>query len=120
VRLVGSRKDYDHNHKGTLRFPHLSVDDMIHHLLSHGDIEDWLKVNQFFLEQMAYIAGGPDVIQEGERTALDNSILLLCSSMMSSHHDADQRLVVLMGGGSRTVRFLTIVKMKIARCVGCI
>ena len=73
MRLVGSRKDYDHNHKGTLRFPHLGVDYMIHHLLSHRDTEDWLKVNQFYLEQMAYIAGRLDVIQEGEQTALDNS-----------------------------------------------
>jgi hypothetical protein len=98
VRLVGSRKVYDH--KGTLRFPHLGVDYMIHHLLSHSDTEDWLKVNQFFLEQMAYIAGRLNVIQEGERTALDNSMLMLCSRMMSGHHAADQLPVVLMGGGS--------------------
>ena len=73
---------------------------MIHHLLSHSDTDDWLKVNQFFLEQMAYIAGRLDSIQEGERTALDNSMLMLCSSMMSGHHDADQLPVVLVGGGS--------------------
>ncbi len=29
---------------------------MIHHLLSHTDGADWLKVNQFFTEQLAYIA----------------------------------------------------------------
>ncbi|MEM7478659.1 MAG: DUF1552 domain-containing protein [Planctomycetota bacterium] len=40
------------NDHGTLRFPHLGVDYMIHHLLSHSDSEDWLKVNQFFVEQM--------------------------------------------------------------------
>ena len=44
------------NDHGTLRFPHLNVDYMIHHLLSHNDSNDWLKVNQFFLERMAYIA----------------------------------------------------------------
>ena len=27
-----------------------------HHLLSHTDTADWLKVNQFFVEQVAYIA----------------------------------------------------------------
>jgi hypothetical protein len=88
------------NDHGTLRFPHLGVDYMIHHLLSHSDTDDWLKVNQFFLEQMAYIAGRLDSIQEGERTALDHSMLMLCSSMMSGHHDADQLPVVLVGGGS--------------------
>lgn len=87
------------NDHGTLRFPHLGVDYMIHHLLSHNDTDDWLKVNQFFLEQMAYIARRLDSIQEGERTALDNSMILLCSSMLNGHHDATQLPVVLVGGG---------------------
>ncbi|HCP82884.1 MAG TPA: hypothetical protein DIT88_00665, partial [Planctomycetaceae bacterium] len=55
------------NDHGTLRFPHIGVDYMIHHLLSHTDGEDWLKVNQFFLEQLAYIATRMDAIREGER-----------------------------------------------------
>ena len=87
------------NDHGTLRFPHLGVDYMIHHLLSHSDSDDWLKVNQFFLEQVAYIAGRLDAIQEGERTALDNSMIMLCSSMMTGHHDASQLPVVIVGGG---------------------
>jgi hypothetical protein len=86
------------NDHGTLRFPHLGVDYMIHHLLSHSDTEDWLKVNQFFLEQMAYIARRLDAIQEGERTALDNSMIMLCSSMLNGHHDASQLPVVMVGG----------------------
>ena len=85
------------NDHGTLRFPHLGVDYMIHHLLSHTDSDDWLKVNQFFLEQMAYIARRLDAIQEGERTALDNSMLMLCSSMLTGHHDATQLPVVMLG-----------------------
>ncbi|MDA1049665.1 MAG: DUF1552 domain-containing protein [Planctomycetota bacterium] len=86
------------NDHGTLRFPHLGVDYMIHHLLSHNDTDDWLKVNQFFLEQVAYIARRLDAIQEGERTALDNSMLMLCSSMLNGHHDATQLPVVMLGG----------------------
>ncbi len=87
------------NDHGTLRFPHLGVDYMIHHLLSHSDSDDWLKVNQFFVEQMAYIAGRLDAIQEGERTALENSMIMLCSSMLTGHHDATQLPVVMVGGG---------------------
>jgi len=87
------------NDHGTLRFPHLNVDYMIHHLLSHSDTDDWLKVNQFFLEQMGYIARQLDKIQEGERTALDNSMIMLCSSMMTGHHDASQLPVVMLGHG---------------------
>lgn len=86
------------NDHGTLRFPHLGVDYMIHHLLSHNDTDDWLKVNQFFLEQVAYIAKRLDAIQEGERTGLDNSMIMLCSSMLNGHHDATQLPVVLVGG----------------------
>lgn len=56
-------------------------------------------MNQFFLEQMAYIARRMDDIQEGERTLLDNSMLMLCSSMLNGHHDASQLPVVMVGGG---------------------
>lgn len=87
------------NDHGTLRFPHLGVDYMIHHLLSHTDSADWLKVNQFFLEQVAYIVRRLDAIQEGERTALQNSMVMLCSSMKSGHHDAQNLPVVMLGGG---------------------
>jgi len=92
------------NDHGTLRFPHLGVDYMIHHLLSHNDTNDWLKVNQFFLEQMAYIAHRLDGIQEGERTALDNTMLILCSSMLTGHHDASQLPVVMLGGGGGRIK----------------
>ena len=92
------------NDHGTLRFPHLGVDYMIHHLLSHNDTNDWLKVNQFFLEQMAYIARRLDGIQEGERTALDNTMLMLCSSMLTGHHDASQLPVVMLGGGGGRIK----------------
>ncbi|MFT5524475.1 MAG: hypothetical protein ACI9HK_002430 [Pirellulaceae bacterium] len=92
------------NDHGTLRFPHLGVDYMIHHLLSHNDTDDWLKVNQFFLEQMAYIAKRLDSIQEGESTALDNSMIMLCSSMLNGHHDATQLPVVMLGGGGGRIK----------------
>ena len=92
------------NDHGTLRFPHLGVDYMIHHLLSHSDTDDWLKVNQFFLEQMAYIARRMDAIKEGERTLLDNSMLMLCSSMITGHHDANQLPVVMLGRGGGRIK----------------
>ena len=92
------------NDHGTLRFPHLGVDYMIHHLLSHSDSKDWLKVNQFFLEQMAYIARKMEAIQEGEGTLLDNSMLMLCSSMIHGNHDANQLPVVMLGGGGGRIQ----------------
>ena len=58
----------------------------------------------FFLEQVAYIARRLDAVQEGERTLLDNSMLLFCSSMMTGSHDATQLPVVLLGGGGGRIR----------------
>ena len=94
TRVVTLKLNNDHS---SLRFPHLGVDYMIHHLLSHSDTADWLKVNQFFLEQLAYIGKRLDSIQEGERTALDNSLLLFCSSKLTGSHDATQLPVVTLG-----------------------
>jgi hypothetical protein len=96
TRITTLKLNNDHS---SLRFPHLGVDYMIHHLLSHSDTADWLKVNQFFVEQLAYIATKLDGIQEGERTALDNSMLLYCSSMLTGGHDATQLPVVMLGRG---------------------
>jgi hypothetical protein len=94
TRVCTLKLNNDHS---SLRFPHLGVDYMIHHLLSHSDTADWLKVNQFFLEQLAYVARKLDAIQEGDRTALDNSMLLYCSSMLTGSHDATKLPVVLLG-----------------------
>lgn len=94
TRICTLKLNNDHS---SLRFPHLGVDYMIHHLLSHSDTPDWLKVNQFFLEQFAYIARKMDGIQEGERTLLDNSMLMFCSSMLTGSHDASQLPIVLLG-----------------------
>jgi hypothetical protein len=77
------------NDHSSLRFPHLGVDYMIHHLLSHSDTADWLKL---------------DAIQEGDRTLLDNSMLMMCSSMMTGGHNNDQLPVVFVGGGGGRIQ----------------
>ncbi len=101
TRVCTLKLNNDHS---SLRFPNLHVDYMIHHLLSHSDTADWLKVNQFFIQQLAYIAGRLDAIQEGERTLLDNSMLLYCSSMLTGSHDATKLPVVLLGGGGGKIK----------------
>jgi Protein of unknown function (DUF1552) len=101
TRICTLKLNNDHS---SLRFPNLGVDYMIHHLLSHSDTADWLKVNQFFLQQVAYIAGKLDSICEGERTALDNSMILFCSSMLTGNHDATQLPVILLGGGGGRIK----------------
>jgi hypothetical protein len=94
TRITTLKLNNDHS---ALRFPNLGVDYVIHHLLSHSDSVDWLKVNRFFTEQVAYIARKLNAIHEGPRTLLENSMLLFCSSMMTGNHNADQLPVVMLG-----------------------
>ncbi len=101
TRLCTLKLNNDHS---SLRFPHLKVDYMIHHLLSHTDSADWLKVNQFFMHQVAYIAERLDKVQEGDRTLLDNSMILYLSSMMTGNHNNDQLPVVMLGGGGGQIK----------------
>jgi hypothetical protein len=101
TRVTTLKLNNDHS---SLRFPNLGVDYMIHHLLSHSDTADWLKVNQFFLEQVAYIARKLDAIQEGPRTLLDNSMVLFCSSMLTGNHEARRLPVILLGGGGGRIK----------------
>src|ERR1700722_20035009 len=101
TRVCTLKLNNDHS---SLRFPHLSVDYMIHHLLSHSDSADWLKVNQFFLEQVGYVARKMDSIHEGERTLLDNTMLLFCSSMLTGGHDATKLPVIVLGGAGGRMR----------------
>lgn len=65
TRVRAVKLNHDHGHA---RFPRRSVA-VGHHELSHPDRGDqspeWLKVNSFFLEQLAKIARKLDTIREG-------------------------------------------------------
>ncbi len=106
TRICTLKLNNDHS---SMRFTNLGIDYMIHHLLSHSDTADWLRVNQFFVEQVAYIANKLDAIQEGSRTALDNSMLMFCSSMMTGNHNNDELPIIVVGRGGG--------KLKTGQCV---
>src|SRR5665213_307167 len=101
TRVATLKLNNDHS---SLRFPNLKIDYMIHHLLSHSDGADWLRVNQFFTEQLAYLAKKMDAVQEGERTLLDNSMILYLSSMMTGNHNNQQLPAVMLGGGGGQIK----------------
>jgi hypothetical protein len=110
TRITTLKLNNDHS---ALRFPNLpsvqqagsGIDYMIHHLLSHSDGADWLQVNRFFMQQVAYIAKKMDAIQEGPRTLLDNTMLMHCSSMMAGAlHNNDQLPVIILGGGGGRIQ----------------
>ena len=60
-------------------------------------------MNQFFVGQVAYIAERLDAIREGERSLLDNTMLLYLSSMRNGHHHVDNLPVVLLGSGGGSI-----------------
>jgi hypothetical protein len=108
TRVCTLKLNNDHS---SLRFPNLRsdrpgqhIDYMIHHLLSHTNNGDWLRVNQFFTEQLAYIADKMNRVQEGTRTLLENSMILYCSSMMTGNHENNQLPVVMLGSGGGQIR----------------
>ena len=100
TRVCTLKLNNDHSYQ---RFPHLGID-VGHHELSHRNDADYLKVNQSFMEQFAYIAQKLDAIQEGERTALDNSLMMYCSSMLTGGHDATQLPVVMLGSAGGQIQ----------------
>ena len=85
----------------------------------HTDTEDWLKVNQFFVSQLAYLCDRMAAIQEGGGTLLDHTLLLFCSSMLTGI----RRLPIASGfdgGGaapSRAARFMTTDRPLNDKCV---
>ena len=101
TRISTLKLNNDHS---SLRFPNLGVDYMIHHLLSHSDTDDWLKVNQFFVSQIAYLAKRLDEIKEGPRSLLDNSMILYCSSMLNGNHKNDELPIILLGGAGGQIK----------------
>lgn len=112
TRITTLKLNNDHS---ALRFPNLpsiqqsghGIDYMIHHLLSHSDGDDWLRVNQFFMEQLAYLATKLETIREGEHSLLDSTMLMHCSSMMAgAKHNNDELPIIALGGGLKGGRVL--------------
>jgi hypothetical protein len=93
-----------------LFYPFLDVK-LAHHLASHEDRGDaFMRINQFYLTQYAYLIDKLAAMPEGERTVLDNSCLVFMSNMWSgSNHDSSKVPVLTagtLGGTLETGRVL--------------
>ena len=66
--------------------------------------EDEIRAAEALKFHQENIAGKLDAIQEGECTALDNSMLMFCSSMLTGNHDASQLPVPLLGGAGGRIK----------------
>lgn len=98
------------NDLSNMRFPSLDgitsgIHELSHHAGDETRLAHYQRVNEFqvklwseFLQKMA-------ATDEGERSLLDNSMIVLTSSLMDGNaHDSRQLPVVLVGGGGGTIR----------------
>ena len=65
----------------------------------------YLKTNQYHVAQFAYLVKRLKEIDEGERSLLDNSLLLCCSNLFDGDkHQADEMPMLLAGRGGGRVQ----------------
>jgi hypothetical protein len=93
-----------------LFYPFLDVK-LAHHLASHEDrSEAFMRINQYYMTQYAYLIDKLAAMPEGESTVLDNSCLVFMSNMWSgSNHDSTKVPVLTagtLGGRLETGRVL--------------
>jgi hypothetical protein len=98
------------NDLSNMRFPSLDgVSGGIHELSHHANDEHRLshyqRVNEHQVKLWAEFLAKMQATNEGERTLLENSMILLTSSLMDGNaHDSRQLPVVLAGGGGGTIQ----------------
>ena len=93
-----------------LFYPFLGVRDS-HHPASHHDTsDDYGRITQYYISQLAYLAGRLQAMPEKQGTVLDNTCLLWLSNMFSGSNHDNSKLPVLtvggMGGALATGRVL--------------
>jgi len=82
-----------------------------HHAISHDfsasgvNYDAYNKIQAWYVSQLAYFLGKLDGYKEGDRTLLDNTILLWASEIgESTQHDLTQMPYVLAGSGGGKIR----------------
>jgi hypothetical protein len=81
------------------------IHELSHHAGDEKRLEMYQRVNEFQVKLWAGALTKMHQTDEGERTLLENSMILLTSSLFDGNaHDSRQLPVVLAGGGGGTVR----------------
>jgi hypothetical protein len=79
--------------------------DLSHHRRKKDKQEKIQKINQFHIEQLAYLLGRLKSVKEGSGTLLDNCLLAYGSGNSDGNrHNHDNLPVLLMGKGGGTVK----------------
>lgn len=81
-----------------LFYPFLGVR-KAHHSASHNDrSEDWERITRYYCGQLAYIAERLEQMKEGDRSVLDNSLVMFVNNMWSGSKHDSTRVPVLTAG----------------------
>jgi hypothetical protein len=97
-------------HDGSNRpYPALGVSDGHHDLSHHGNDEakkqKIAKINRYHVSQFAYFLEKLKAVQEGERTLLDNCMIVYGAAISDGNrHNHDDLPILLAGGGGGTLQ----------------
>ncbi len=74
-----------------------------HHQISHhqnlpGALEEYRKINEFYVAQYAYFLEKLKSIPDGESNLLDNSMIMFCSGLRDGNSHSAINLPIIVGG----------------------
>ena len=98
------------NDLSNMRFPSLDgitsgIHELSHHAGDETRLAHYQRVNEFQVQLWSEFLQRMAATDEGERSLLENSMVMLTSSLMDGNaHDSRQLPVVLAGGGGGTIR----------------
>lgn len=74
-----------------------------HHQISHhqglaGALEEYRKINEYYVSLYAYFLEKLRCIPDGDGTLLDNSMILFCSGLRDGNSHSPRNLPVIVGG----------------------
>ena len=105
VATLMLNNDLSNMNFGFLGGIHGGQHELSHHANNAERLEQYQRVNEYHMALLARLLDKMDATVEGERTLLDNSMVLFCSSLMDGNaHDAMELPIVLAGGGGGTIR----------------
>jgi hypothetical protein len=81
-----------------LFYPFIEGAKLAHHLASHEDDDAFMRINQYYVSQFAYLTNKLAAMPEGEGTVLDNSAIVFMSNMWSGTRHDSSKVPILTSG----------------------
>ena len=105
VATLMLNNDLSNMNFGFLGGIHGGQHELSHHANNADRLDQYQRVNEYHMALLARLLAKMDATSEGERTLLDNSMVLFCSSLMDGNsHDSKELPIVLAGGGGGTIQ----------------